>query len=112
MQPDVTLEVSLTAPADTPVWTDISDAFRAATLQRGKASELDSVRVGTMTVVLSNADRTFDPEHAGSSLAPDWKPVRRIRLTAAIETTEWGELTGTWGDYAAQDWGTFTGGGV
>lgn len=93
-QPTVTVEVSLAAPGDTPAWTDISSAFRRATINRGKATEDDEARPGTCTLVLSNADRTFDPLHGTGSLSPDWKVVRRLRIVAHHGGNDYPQFTG------------------
>jgi hypothetical protein len=49
---------------------------------RGKQNELDRYQAGTMTVVLDNDDRTFDPTYADSPLNGHILPMKRVKLTA------------------------------
>lgn len=93
-QPTVVVETSTADPGATPSWQAISSAFRYATINRGKQGPLDATRPGTAQVVLSNADRKFDPEHSGSALYPNWKPVRRLRITATHNAIAYPLFTG------------------
>jgi hypothetical protein len=47
-----------------PTWVDITSRMRAVSTSRGRDSELDQVKTGEATVVVSNTDRAFDPTYA------------------------------------------------
>lgn len=73
------------------VWTTISDnAIPTSKLmeigtKRGRADELRSQETGTLTGVLVNQDRRFDPANASSPYANKLKPVKQVRLQAFVE---------------------------
>lgn len=51
-------------------WTDVSSDVRSCSIKRGRSSELDSFETGSASIVLSNADRHFDPEHVPYATLP------------------------------------------
>jgi hypothetical protein len=54
--------------------------MRSVQTQRGRATEFDTFQAGTMTVVLSNLDRRFDPNYAAGPYFGNLLPMKRIRL--------------------------------
>lgn len=67
------------------VWTDYTDYFRTAKTKRGRRRSIDRVNAGTMIASFANEARTFDPEHAGTTVFPG----QRIRLTADYLGFNW-----------------------
>ena len=65
-----------TDPGDTPVWEDITQRVRSGRVTRGRQSEFDRTSAGTMTLVVDNRDRTFDPTVSAGA-----RPNKRIRVT-------------------------------
>jgi len=62
-------------------WTDVTAYVRGLSFQRGRSTELDQFQTGSASVVLSNADRRFDPLYASSPYAGALTPLRPIRIT-------------------------------
>lgn len=71
-----------TAPGATPVWVDVTAYVRAFSVNRGRSSEFDHFPAGRASLVLSNADRRFDPEHATGPYYGNLLPRRRLRIRA------------------------------
>lgn len=69
-----------TDPAETPLWTDVSDRVRALSTSRGRQQELDRYEAGTAAVVLDNRDRALDPANADGPYYPGVLPTRRVRI--------------------------------
>lgn len=63
------------------VWTDVTAYVRGLSFQRGRSTELEQFQTGSASVVLSNADRRFDPLYASSPYAGALTPLRPIRIT-------------------------------
>ena len=61
-------------------WTDVTAYVRGLSFQRGRSNELDQFQTGSASVVLSNADRRFDPLYASSPYAGALTPLRPIRI--------------------------------
>jgi hypothetical protein len=68
----------LLAPTD--VFVDVTEFVSSIGTDRGRARELDEYNTGTVTVVLNDTDRTFDPSHSGSPYAGSITPMRRIKI--------------------------------
>lgn len=81
--PTLTVEIGFASdPLDDPqTWTDVSAYVRSVTTHRGRSTELDTFSPGTATVVLSNRDRRFDPEHASGPNYGNLLPNKAIRIT-------------------------------
>jgi hypothetical protein len=62
------------------VFVDVTDHVAAVTINRGRDRELDEYQTGTATVVLNDADRTFDPAYSGSPYAGQIVPMKRVRI--------------------------------
>ena len=65
------------------VWTDVTAYVRGLSWQRGRSTELDSFQAGSASVVLSNADRRFDPLYASSPYFGALTPMRPIQITVS-----------------------------
>ena len=63
-------------------YTDVSTAVRSVQIKRGRSSELDDFTTGNCQVILSNEDRTFDPENTASAYYGKITPGRPIRVQA------------------------------
>lgn len=72
-----------TAPGAAPSWEDITTLVRSGRVSRGRQSEFDRTSAGTMTLVVDNRDRLFDPEHNSNA-----RPNRRIRVTVGSGADE------------------------
>lgn len=71
-----------TAPGATPSWTAVTSYVRGFSVQRGRTSEFDQFPAGSATLILSNADRRFDPEYSAGPYYGDLLPRRRLRIRA------------------------------
>lgn len=80
--PTVKLEVAFNGgPGATPTWTDLTSRVRRIRLDRGRQTERDRFREGTITVLLDNRDRALEPENTASPYYPNVVPNRQLRLT-------------------------------
>jgi len=61
---------------------DITSYVKSVSTNRGRSRELDRTNTGTASITLKNQDRTFDPLNASSSIYPDVRPRRDIRVTS------------------------------
>ncbi len=80
-------------------WTDISQYVRAISTRRGRDSELGTFSAGSMTLVLDNRDRRFDPNYASSPYSPNVLPMRRIRWRVtynAVTYDVWAGFVNDW----------------
>lgn len=80
-------------------WTDVSTYGRSISTRRGRNDELGSFQGGTMQLVLSNADRRFDPNYAAGPYFGNLLPMRRIRFLAtynAVEYPIWSGFVDDW----------------
>jgi hypothetical protein len=63
-------------------YTDVSTYVRSVQIKRGRSSELDDFTTGNCQVILSNEDRTFDPENTVGPYYGKITPGRPIRVQA------------------------------
>ena len=63
-------------------YTDVSTAVRSVQIKRGRSSELDDFTTGNCQIILSNEDRTFDPENTAGAYYGELTPGRPIRVQA------------------------------
>lgn len=73
---------------DSPVYTfggtnfrDVTSYVKSISVTRGRSRLLDKFNTGTATITFKNQDRTFDPLNTSSSIYPDVRPRRDIRVT-------------------------------
>lgn len=99
--PTVTLQASFTgAPFSAPTWTDITYAFRGATITRGRqlgaglADIFSGFQMGSMTLTLSNANGDFDPTNPLSPYYPNVLPMTPVQLVATWNTTTYPVFSG------------------
>lgn len=78
-----------TNPTDPDDWVAITGKARSVTFKRGRSSERDQFRPGTMTVVLGNADRLFDPNYSAGTHFGDLVPRVHVRLYATWDSTDY-----------------------
>lgn len=83
------LVTTLLIETDPDDWYDASAKLISGSTSRGKQNELDRYQAGTMTVVLDNDDRTYDPTYAASPLSGHILPMKRVRLVAAWDGVEY-----------------------
>ncbi len=80
-------------------WTDVSPYVRSVQTRRGRTRELDTFQTGTMTFVLNNSDRRFDPTYVstpyGTTNLVPMVPVRfRTQYNSVTYDTFYGYVTG------------------
>lgn len=63
-------------------WTDVTDYVRAISIRRGRDHELQRAEAGTLSVLLDNRDRRFDPTYTSGAYYPNVLPMRQIRVRA------------------------------
>lgn len=90
-EPTIKVEIALaSAPlAASPTWTDVSAYFVSGSISRGRQRELDRYQAGTMSMVLRNEDRRFDPLYTSGAYWPNVKPMKRIRVTATWNSVDY-----------------------
>jgi hypothetical protein len=105
-RPQITVRIAFgNAPFDaisSLVWTDISayvwlennPGGQAIAITRGRQFELDKVQAGTLTLVLDNRDRRFDPDNAASPYYPNVIPTRRVNVRATWNSITYDLYTG------------------
>ena len=67
-------------PLEGIAFTDITARLDTMSISRGKNRELDRFNSGTLTAVLRNEDRAFDPLYAASPFFGDIIPRRQVRV--------------------------------
>lgn len=99
--PQLVVEVAFSAlPTTTPVWTDITRYVQTMAISRGRQRELDQVMAGTLSLNLINRDRRFEMGYAGSPYYPGVIPMRRIRVRATYNGSNYylyGGYVESWG---------------
>lgn len=71
-------------PGDpTPTWVDITSSWRGLEWTYGRNDETGSIEAGRGYILLSNADRRFDPTYTGGTWYGNLKPRRPFRYTPA-----------------------------
>jgi hypothetical protein len=63
-----------------PRWIDVTARVRDFSVSRGRESEQSEHDAGTLTLVLDNRDRAFDPTNAASPYYPNVTPMARLWL--------------------------------
>lgn len=63
------------------VWTDVTQYVRGLSYNRGRSTELDAFQTGSAQIVLSNADRRFDPAHTTGPYYGSLTPNRPVQIT-------------------------------
>jgi len=64
----------------TGTMTDVTAYVRSITITRGRSRELDKFNTGTASIAFNNRDRRFDPLNTTSSLYPNVKPRKDVRI--------------------------------
>jgi hypothetical protein len=93
----IAVEVAFTTDplAVTPTWTDISAyVLEIPNITSGRSSEFTQISPSTMSVVLSNGDRRFDPEHAAGPYFGTLLPGRKIRVKVVYSAVTYYLFTG------------------
>jgi hypothetical protein len=76
-----------TGPMGAATWEKLTDAVISFTCSRGRATETDKVEAGTLSMVLANDDRRFDPLNSQGPYYGSLVPRKRIRIQAAWNGT-------------------------
>lgn len=76
------------------VWTDVTSALWSFNARRGRQHELDRTEAGTLTAVLDNRTRAFDPTFSSSPYATGLLPLRPVRLSFDLNATNYPWFTG------------------
>jgi hypothetical protein len=66
-----------------PVWNDISSYVLSVDIGRGKSSDLDSYSSGTVSIVLNNRSRAFEPGYAASPFYGLIEPFGQVMVVSA-----------------------------
>lgn len=93
----ITVEVAFTTDplAVTPTWTDISAyVLEIPNITSGRSSEFSPISPSTLSVVLSNTDRRFDPEHAAGPYFGNLLPGKKIRVKVVYSAVTYYLFTG------------------
>lgn len=71
-------------------WVDITDAVNSdIQIRRGRSRELGEYQAGSCTIVLDDPDRTFDPENTASPYYGNIQPMREVRVSLTVDTTDY-----------------------
>lgn len=74
--------------AASPTYTDVSAYVRAPIIiNRGTTSALSGISPGSMTLVLDNRDRRFDPAYSSGPYYGNLVPMTKVRLIATVGAT-------------------------
>lgn len=95
--PSIRVEIAFTPDPNsggTPVWTDVTKYVRGLSIRRGRQDELGLVEAGTMTLLLDNADRRFEPNFAAGAYYPSVEVLRPVRVRAQWSGTSYGVFRG------------------
>jgi len=77
--------------SDGASWVDITPYVQKYEINRGKTRIIDRFETGTMSLVLKNTDRRFDPVNASGPYYPNLRPMIPIRAGFVIGgVTQWG----------------------
>lgn len=76
------------------VWLDDNPGGAAISITRGRQFELDKIQAGTLTLVLDNRDRRFDPDNVASPYASQVIPTKRINVRATFNSITYDLFTG------------------
>ncbi len=89
LMPEISVDIGFASdPADdTPTWTSVTSRLRQYHARLYRQTELDEFQTGEFYVVLDNRDRELEPGYAGSTLYPNVKPRKRIRVQARLRPT-------------------------
>jgi hypothetical protein len=95
-RPTLKIEVAFTSnPLDANQWwVDITDWVKSIATNTGRQQEVDDFQAGTVSLVLDNSDRRFDPLHTTGPYYGWLKPRRRIRITATLGPVTYPLYTG------------------
>src|SRR5436190_16878496 len=104
-RPQVVVEIAFTATpfqaASGITWVDVSSFVRTSkdggapiAIRRGRQSELGRVEAGTLSLMLDNRTRVFDPLNTSSAYYPNVIPMKRIRVSAIWSSTTYRLYTG------------------
>lgn len=75
--------------ADESTHEDLSARLVAYSIRRGRNHELDRIEAGTCTILLNNGDGELDPANQDGSYYGQLLPLRRVRVTATSEGSEY-----------------------
>lgn len=65
------------------VWTDVTAYVRSISTSRGRSTELEAFQTGSAQIVLSNADRRFDPSYTSGPYYGALTPMRPVQITVS-----------------------------
>ena len=83
-----------TDPGEDPVWVDLSERFIQFNVNRGRQRELDRFSAGRAQITLTNEDRALDPTYDDSPYWPNVVPMRRCRIRAQHDSTNYYVFSG------------------
>lgn len=85
--PVATVEISFEDPVAPPTWVDVTSYVYGFQTSRGRQRLLDRAEPGSVSLVLNNVDRRFEPDYASSPYYPNVLPMRRVKITAVWNST-------------------------
>ena len=87
--------VGLSNPgSSSPSFADCSTRVRSVSIRRGRSYELDRDETGTVTLVIENSDRLFDPANTTGSLYGLLLPMRKLKIAATVNGTTYALFNG------------------
>jgi hypothetical protein len=93
-------------PTQAPVWTSIASRMRGMSTRRGRNTELEQYRAGTLSLLLDNQDRYLDPTYTSSPWYGSVVPNRPFRVRASWSGTQY-DLGWFYADGFPQDYPGF-----
>lgn len=102
--PTLAVELALAGgPYDaSPVWTDIADDADRITIIRGRQRELDRFEAGTMSLVLDDSARKYDPTNTESPYYPNVRPMKQGRVRATYNAVTYDLYRGHANNYPSR----------
>jgi len=68
-------------------WSAITADVKSISIRRGRSSDMGSMQQSTCTIRLKDATGKYNPENAGSALAPNLIPMKPLRVQATYNAT-------------------------
>ncbi len=88
-------KIGVTNPgASSPSFTDCSTRVRSISVRRGRQNELDRTETGTLTMLMENSDRVFDPTNTSGALYGLLLPMRKVAVAAVVGGTSYSLFNG------------------
>lgn len=91
------------ANAEPGSWTNIASYHRSGVIRRGRPNEFQGIEAGTLSLILRNEDRRFDPLYSSGAYYPNVVPMTQIKVEAVVGASTYSLFRG-YVEQWPQDW--------